>query len=263
MTNFLIEVDSGGSSLLDSGGDGGGGISVPPAPVAPAPASSSAPAPSGFDYDLSPASIAAARAKGNVEGDVRSAYQTFLTGVPSGRGGEYAVDAQRRFGYSSITEAAAAYLDAAGLRRLLIEDTSTEPEPVFGDLGDGDFFGLPPPPIDPEPGPDTKGVVTNEGPEGPGDPFATLGDLLERIFAVREPETTAPVVVVGDATAGGGGGGGGASGEVIVGYDAAGQPVYSGGGGGKKRGGLGLILVLLAIGGGAFYWFYWRKRNAD
>ncbi len=254
MQSFLLDADGGGSSLLDSGGDGGGGGYVPPAPVAPTAASSPAPAPSSFDYDLSPASIAAAGAKGNIASDVQSAYQTFLTGAPVGRGGQYAIDAQRRFGYSSITEAAAAYLDAAGLRRLIMEDVSTEPL-----LSDEQFFGLPPPPLDPEPGPDTKGVVTNAGPEGPGDPFATIGDLadlFERFFAVREPETTAPVVVVGDATGGGGTAG-------IIGYDNTGQPIYSEGGGGKKGGGAGLLLLVLAIGGAAVWWFYFRKRGSD
>lgn len=233
MANLLLmDIDGGGGGLLDSGSGGysgsGGGSFVPPASVASVASSSS----SSFDYDLSPASFAAARSRGNVESDVRSAYQTYVTGVPSGRGGQYAVDAQRRFGYGSIKDAAAAYLDAAGLRRLLIEDELTgESEIEFL----GDFFELP---FDPEPGPDTKGVVTQEAPEGPGNPFQTIGDLaglFERFFAQREPETTAPVVVVGDST----------------------QSEQ------KSGGGMGLVLLVLAIGAGAFYWFYWRKRNAE
>ncbi|HEY7161645.1 MAG TPA: hypothetical protein VH815_10320 [Acidobacteriota bacterium] len=69
-----------------------------------------------FNYDLS--QIGAATAKGNKASDVQSAYQTFITGIPTGKGGQYAVSAQQKYGYASIQDAAAAYLDAAGLPRV-------------------------------------------------------------------------------------------------------------------------------------------------
>lgn len=115
------------------------------------------------------------------------------------------------------------YLDAIGLRRLADEELQ------------GDFFGLPHLPI--ERALDDSGVVTQEQPTGKGDPFATLADLFERLFAQAEPSPAAPVIVVGDATAQSRGAGG--------------------------RGSAGLILVVLAIGAGAFYWFYLRKKGAS
>lgn len=49
--------------------------------------------------------------------DIQEAYQTYVTGSPIGRGGQYAVDAARRYG-TTITEAARGYLVAAGLPTL-------------------------------------------------------------------------------------------------------------------------------------------------
>ena len=115
----------------------------------------------------------------------------------------------------SLEEAAYGYLEASGLWHLVKSTLS----------------------LDPEPKKDTQGVVTTKGPEGKGDPFATLDDLVrsvERIFAGPSSiDTPAPVVVVGDATA----------------------QQKSGGGG------LGIIIAVLAIGAGAVYWFYLRKKG--
>lgn len=49
--------------------------------------------------------------------DIKQAYDTYLTGNPVGRGGQYAVDAARKYG-TTITEAARGYLVAAGLPTL-------------------------------------------------------------------------------------------------------------------------------------------------
>jgi hypothetical protein len=217
----LDSVDSGGYGGGSS--SGGGGSSYTPVysqPVysAPAPAPSSAPR-----YDLSPQSIQQAVARGNTQSDIQSAYQTFLTGTPVGRGGQYAVSAQQKYGFASLRDAAASYLDAAGLRRLAEEIVSIDTD-VKIDVEDKD---------------DDSGLVTNDknGTTGKGNPFATVADLVglfERVFATSgASDTPAPVVVVGDTTEGQASGGSS----------------------------VGIILVVLAIGAGAFYWFYWRKRN--
>jgi hypothetical protein len=46
--------------------------------------------------------------------DIQESYQTYLTGNPVGRGGQYAVDAAKKYGVS-IVEAARGYLQGAGL----------------------------------------------------------------------------------------------------------------------------------------------------
>jgi|SRR5215475_442521 len=79
-------------------------------------------------FDVSPSAIAYAQSLGNVPSDIQSAYQTYLTGVPTGRGGEYAVSAKKKYGYATIQDAAAAYLQAAGLNFLSpVEETTTQP----------------------------------------------------------------------------------------------------------------------------------------
>lgn len=225
---FDVGYSDGGSY----GGSGGGSSYTPAysAPVYSAPAP--APASAAPRFDTSPQSIQQAVARGNTQADIQSAIQTYATGAPVGRGGQYASDAQQKYGYSSIRDAAAAYLDAAGLRRLAEEIVSTESDVL------GDFFGLPR--LDPENASDDSGVNTN-GPNdttGDGNPFATVKDLVglfEKVFAQSgSTDTPAPVVVVGDTTEG------------------------------QATGGsnIGIIVVVLALGAGAFYWFYWRKRNA-
>lgn len=176
-------LDGGGGGDFGGGDFGGGGGYT--APVTGT--TTTAPQVSQTGFDTSPASIQAAVARGNTQGDILSAYQTFLTGAPVGRGGQYAVSAQSRYGYASIRDAAAAYLDAAGLRRLA--ETLTVKKA-----------------LDPEENPDDSGVVTNPNPVGKGDPFKTIDDLVsvfERVFAVpSSTDTPAPVVVVGDTTEG-------------------------------------------------------------
>ncbi len=56
--------------------------------------------------------------------DIQEAYQTYITGAPVGRGGQYAIDAARKYG-TTITEAARGYLVGAGLPTLanLLPDT--------------------------------------------------------------------------------------------------------------------------------------------
>jgi hypothetical protein len=79
-------------------------------------------------FDISPEAIAIAESKGNIASDISSAYQTYLTGSPIGRGGEYAISAQQQYGYASIRDAAAAYLQAAGLNFLpSFESTPSAP----------------------------------------------------------------------------------------------------------------------------------------
>lgn len=49
--------------------------------------------------------------------DIKEAYQTYISGNPIGRGGQYAVDAARRYG-TDIREAARGYLVTVGLPTL-------------------------------------------------------------------------------------------------------------------------------------------------
>jgi hypothetical protein len=46
--------------------------------------------------------------------DIQESYQTYLTGNPVGRGGQYAIDAAKKYGVS-IVEAARGYLQGAGI----------------------------------------------------------------------------------------------------------------------------------------------------
>jgi hypothetical protein len=66
-------------------------------------------------FDISESALQAAAAKGNKRQDVLSAYETYLSGAPVGKGGQYAVSAQQKYGFASIRDAAASYLQAAGL----------------------------------------------------------------------------------------------------------------------------------------------------
>jgi len=167
-----------------------------------------------------------------------------MSGSPVGRGGQYAADAARRYGVN-IQEAARGYLQGAGL--LPVQAPAPAPavaEPVWtgpNPIEEHPFFGNdPPPPLDPEPAPDSSGVVTQPELTGPGNPFDTIASVFERAFAIQADEPARPVVVVGDATQK--------------------QMAKSGGGG---AGSLGLIMILIAGAGFAVYWFYIRKRGND
>jgi len=60
----------------------------------------------------------------NKVSDIKESYQTYLTGNPIGRGGQYAVDAAKRYGVS-IVEAARGYLVGAGLTTVSPSVTQT------------------------------------------------------------------------------------------------------------------------------------------
>ena len=98
--------------------------------------------------------------------DIKEAYDTYLSGNPVGRGGQYAVDAARKYG-TTITEAARGYLVGAGLPTLaqIISPTPT--------------------PIDTTPK-DTTPVDTTSLPKNP---FELLIDAFQRAFgnAVYNP----------------------------------------------------------------------------
>lgn len=125
-------------------------------------------------FDISQESISRAVAKGNTREDILSAYQTFISGVPSGRGGQYAIDAQRRFGYASIRDAAAGYLQAAGLA---LSKPIEIVQQTFDEFVDGEFFGLPVPP-------DTTPTTSTTK-----SPIETLADVFKQAFgnAVFQP----------------------------------------------------------------------------
>lgn len=107
-----IEVDGGGFGNLSNGGGGGSFIvsSAPPAALI----GSNTPT---TQYDLSV--LAGLRPQDKYLGrnrvsDITEAYQTYISGSPVGRGGQYAVDAARKYG-TTLTEAARGYLEAVGL----------------------------------------------------------------------------------------------------------------------------------------------------
>ena len=106
--------------------------------------------------------------------DIKESYQTYLSGTPTGRGGQYAFNDARRFGVS-IVEAARGYLVTAGLPTLanVLPVTNTTP---IQDLEEKEFFSLPVVP-------DNTTVITEKN------PFEVLADILPKLFgnAVYNP----------------------------------------------------------------------------
>jgi hypothetical protein len=141
----LLVANGGGSvsSRLDFGGaSGGSGISQAGVAVAPPPVSS---APT-QRFDLSVLSGLRESDKylgRNRVSEIKESYDTYLTGVPVGRGGVYATDAARRYG-TSIREAARGYLVSAGL--LPLADVAAPVSAPPKALEEKDFFELPVPP---------------------------------------------------------------------------------------------------------------------
>lgn len=110
-------------------------------PTQPTPALMATGTPLNFDLSVISGLSPNAKYNNNRVSDITSAYQTYTTGSPVGRGGQYAVSAQQKYGYASIADAAAGYLQAAGipiLQNALISTTpqsgytgsQTEPTPV-------------------------------------------------------------------------------------------------------------------------------------
>lgn len=193
-------------------GGSGGGLSF----------AASAPAPQSFDFDLS--RIGEAVRRGNTAADVESAYQTFLTGQPTGRGGTYAQDVLRRFspgltatyGVADIRTAAANYLDSAGLPRLAatVAPSSPTPGPDTPEPDERTFFPLPVPPIEEV----TRAVQK---------PIEILADVFQRAFgnAIYNPPlqsqaTSYTPYETGAPSVGGGGGGMNIGGFLILGVIA-------------------------------------------
>jgi hypothetical protein len=100
--------------LQNNNGSGGGvgltlsGVSTPSLPV-------SNPSQQLFDISVLSGLKPSDKYLGkNRVSDIQESYQTYLTGNPVGRGGQYAVDAAKKYGVS-IVEAARGYLQGAGL----------------------------------------------------------------------------------------------------------------------------------------------------
>jgi hypothetical protein len=97
--------------------------------------------------------------------DIKESYQTYLTGSPVGRGGQYAVSDAKRFGVD-IVEAARGYLATAGLPTLsniLPSNTANPNNPIE--------------------------TVNPVNPTNPKNPFELLADVLPGLFgnAVYNP----------------------------------------------------------------------------
>jgi hypothetical protein len=121
-------------------------------------------------FDLSPIVGLSDKSKyqGNTVSDIKSAYQTYISNTPIGKGGEYAVSAQQKYGFASVRDAAAAYLQRAGLDFVAdIVQPNNPVTPVNPD-GDGPFYPLPPTPETTTP--------------TPKNPFELLLDALPNLF---------------------------------------------------------------------------------
>lgn len=142
--------------------------------------------------------------------DIQEAYDTYLTGAPVGRGGQYAVDAARRYG-TTITEAARGYLATVGLPTLadIIAPPPTPPAPPdIPGPKEEDFFGLPVGPFEPvNPVSQSPNPVTSEKKS----PVELLIDALPRLFgnatvsAPLQSQAYGYTPVSGDFSAGSGG----------------------------------------------------------
>lgn len=155
---------------------GGGGIGISNAGVASTPPLVGSNSPTQqFDISVLSGKRDSDRYGRNLVGDIRSSYETYISGTPIGKGGQFAVDAARRYG-TTITEAARGYLVAAGLPTLaqIISPTPTPMPIVTPDPKDQDFFPLP---------------VKDQVAESTKNPFELLIDAFQRSFgnAVYNP----------------------------------------------------------------------------
>ena len=106
---------------------GGGGSGISQAGVSSIPASVGSNAPT-QQFDISVLSGLKNSDKylgKNRVSDIKEAYDTYLTGNPVGRGGQYAVDAAKKYG-TSIIDAARGYLLGVGLPLLPSVTTQTQ-----------------------------------------------------------------------------------------------------------------------------------------
>lgn len=102
--NFLQSIDD----LNKSIGGGGNNAAITNAAPAPTPTQQ-------FDLSVLQGLKSSDKYLGkNRVSDIQEAYQTYITGNPIGRGGQYAVDSAKKYGVS-IVEAARGYLQGVGL----------------------------------------------------------------------------------------------------------------------------------------------------
>lgn len=170
------------SSRLNLNNGGGGGIGISSSGVASTPPLVGSNTPTQqFDITVLSGKRDSDRYGKNLVGDIRSSYETYISGTPIGRGGQFAVDAARRYG-TTITEAARGYLVTAGLPTLAQVFTPTPtPTPItLPDPKEEDFFPLPVGPIDVKNNPVTEVIKT---------PFEVLADIIPNLFgnAVYNP----------------------------------------------------------------------------
>jgi hypothetical protein len=120
-------------------------------------------------FDISESALRLAESRGNKRSDILSAYESYLTNTPVGRGGQYAQDVVKKYGAADIRAGAASYLQAAGLTYLadIISPTPTPIDP--GPIVDDTKFPLPT--LNPNP------VDTT-----PKNPFELLLDALPNLF---------------------------------------------------------------------------------
>jgi hypothetical protein len=139
--------------------------------------------PLNFDLSVIQGLGSSSKYNGNTVSDITSAYQTYQTGVPTGRGGVYAQSAMKKYGYASISDAAAGYLQAAGIP--ILSNAQISAAPNSGQTGDQSMVGqtgttstvtTPTPTTN-----DLNTLIANQ--------FQTLSDAFAKAFgtAVYEP----------------------------------------------------------------------------
>lgn len=116
-------------------------------------------------FDISESALRAAEARGNKRQDILTAYESYLTNTPVGRGGQYARDVVQKYGAADIRAGAASYLQAAGLTFLA---DIVQPPPSNTVTPPPDTTTPPPPPDNTTPPPDN--------------PFKLLLDALPSFF---------------------------------------------------------------------------------
>jgi len=107
----MLQDETQFKALNGSGGGGSGsGVMVATAPITPSQGGTE-----NFDLSVLQGLRDSDKYLGrNTVSDIRSTYQTYITGNPIGRGGKYAVDSAKKYG-TSIVDAARGYLIGAGI----------------------------------------------------------------------------------------------------------------------------------------------------
>lgn len=199
--------------------------------------------PLNFDLSVIQGLPSSSKFNGNTVSDITSAYQTYTTGTPIGRGGQYAQSAMQKYGYASIADAAAGYLQAAGIP--ILQNAVISATPQSGYTGSQSE----PTPVPTVTTPDTSTTSTGTIADLNtliGNQFQNLSDAFKNAFgtAVYEPPLqsqyysgTPATMNIPDTSS-------------LAGYTSLPPNATPSTGGGI---GIGTILIIGAIAFGAYY----------